>query len=160
MGQPSRPGKVIGVGMSTLDMLILWEDTARPVAENRILDCKWEGGGPVATALVAAARLGADAEYWGAVGSDWMADLILEGLADEGVDTGQVRRMAGKRGPLVVVCVDGATGERRFMHSIDLSYGEEQVGDLSRIGSAGCLLVDLCLPATALAAALQSLEVS
>jgi sugar/nucleoside kinase (ribokinase family) len=46
-----------------------------------------EGGGPAATAICAAARLGAKTSFISAVGDDSRGQSILKGLALEGVDT-------------------------------------------------------------------------
>jgi sulfofructose kinase len=120
MSKPNPPRKVIGLGLGVLDQLLLWRDMKAPVRENKIVDFTTQGGGMTATALVAVARLGGAAEFWGAVGTDWMGDLILQGLAQEGVDTSQVRRVDGARGPMVLVCVDQPTGERQFLYSTGL----------------------------------------
>ena len=53
------------------------------------------GGGMAANAAVAAARLGADVQYWGRVADDALGQRILEDLAAEGVDVGRARRVPG-----------------------------------------------------------------
>ena len=55
-----------------------------------------QGGGPCATAIVTAARLGAKTAFCCAVGDDARGEQILHGLADENVDTRgvKVRRKA------------------------------------------------------------------
>ena len=151
-------GKVVGVGLACLDQLILWEDTSAPVADNRITQWSTQGGGMVGTALVAAARLGARAEWWGAVGDDWMGRMILEGLEAQGVDTSQVAVFPDVRGPMVVVCVDGKTGQREFLHGLGLGPWPAPVTPLERLADAGCLLIDNTQPASELAAARRARE--
>jgi sugar/nucleoside kinase (ribokinase family) len=133
---------VIGLGLATLDQLLLWEDARKPVAENRMVDHDVQGGGMVATAMVAVARLGGRAEYWGAVGDDWMGRMIVEGLVAEGVETSEVRVVPGQRGPLVVVSVDRVTGSRKFCYWVGVPEVSEPIGRLDRLAEAGCLLVD------------------
>jgi len=152
MSGPARK-PVIGVGLACLDQVILWDDAAQPVHAGRIRDFDVQGGGMTATAMVAAARLGARAEFWGAVGDDWAGGMIVDGLAAEGVDVSQVVRVAGAQGPIVVVCVDGATGERRFPFIQRIVDPEGPVGDLERLTDAGAVLVDGSRYASALRAA-------
>ena len=148
--------RVIGVGLACLDQVILWEDVSAPVETARIKDFVVQGGGMTGTAMVAAARLGAEAEFWGAVGDDWSGGMIVDLLSAEGVDTSQVVRVAGAAGPIVVVCVDGATGERRFPFMHRLADPDEPTGDLSRLTRAGCVLVDGTRCASALRAVVEA----
>ena len=151
----TRP-RVIGIGVSCLDQLIRWRDMKAPVLGNEIVGYDVQGGGMAATAMVAAARLGCQAEYWGAVGDDWSADLILRGLADEGVDTRCVSRVPGKTGPLMIVCIDGPTGERHFTRWTGLCDAPGPVGSLDRLAGAACLLTDDTRPETDVSAAAEA----
>lgn len=153
----AAPGKrVVGLGLACLDQLLLWRDMKAPVEGNRVVDFSTQGGGMVGTALVAVARLGGAAEFWGAAGSDWMGEQIVQGLASEGVDTSQVARIEGGRGPMVLVCVDRPTGERHFLYSTGFGPQEQPIGALDRLRDAGCLLVDGSHPASALRAAQEA----
>jgi len=134
--------KVVGVGLACLDQLIRWKDAALPVHGNRVLDYAVQGGGLVGTALSAVTRLGGRAEWWGAVGSDWMGRMVLDSLTAEGIDVSQARVIEGGRGPMVLVCVDGATGERHFLYSVGRLDPQSEVGSLKRLRDAGCVLVD------------------
>lgn len=145
--------RVVAVGITCMDQLLLWRDVKAPVVSNKIVDCQTQGGGMAGTALVTVARLGGRAEYWGAVGADPVADLILQGLRDEGVDTRQAVRMDGRRGPWMVVCVDQATAERHFMYTTGLLNPGRPIGSAARLAGAGCLLIDDTLPESDLAAA-------
>ncbi len=136
------PKKVVGVGLACLDQLIRWKDAALPVHENRVLDFSMQGGGLVGTALSAVTRLGGRAEWWGAVGGDWMGRMVLDSLTQEGIDVSHARVLEDGRGPMVLVCVDGATGERHFLHSVGRLDPQTTVGSLERLRDAGCVLVD------------------
>ncbi len=70
-----------------------------------------EGGGPAATAAVAAARLGADARLWAIHGDDDDGRANAAELAGLGVDLGGVRAPAGARSFVSAVLVD-PDGER------------------------------------------------
>jgi len=139
-----------------MDQLLLWQDASKPVAENRIVQHDTQGGGMVATGLVAVARLGGRPEFWGAAGGDWMGDWIVSGLAREGVDVSQVRRIPDHRGPMVVVCVDKPTGQRHFLFFHGIPPCGEPIGSLDRLAGAGCLLVDHTRPESELRAAQEA----
>jgi len=156
MSQGIPPKKVIGLGLGVLDQLLLWRDMKAPVRDNKIIDFATQGGGMTATALVAVARLGGAAEFWGTVGTDWMGDQILQGLEQEGISTSQVHRIEGARGPMVLVCVDQPTGERQFLYSVGFRAAEPPIGDLARLADAGCLLVDGTHAASATRAAAEA----
>ncbi len=153
MARAPERRKVVGVGLAVLDHLLLWRDAAEPVAGNRIIEVDTQGGGMVGTALVAVARLGGAAELWGTVGTDWTAEMILQGLQREDVDISQVRRVQGRRGPMVVVCVDQPTGERHFLHFTGALACEGPLGSPARLKDAGCVLVDHTQPQAELHAA-------
>ena len=139
-----------------VDQLVLWRDTSVPVAENTVLRHDVQGGGMVATALVAVARLGGEAAFWGVVGTDWSARLIVEGLEQEGVDVRHVRRVEGHCGPVTLVSVDGVTGERQFLFFHRVPEGDEPLGDLAELQTAGCLIVDDVRLRSALRAAAEA----
>jgi sulfofructose kinase len=154
---PSPPHKpVIGIGLACLDQLLLWEDMKEPVLGNRIVETSLQGGGMTATALAAVARLGGRAELWAAIGDDWVGDRILQDLGRDGVDTSQVRRLAGRRSPFMIVCVDQPTGERHFLHWTGPLDSDGPLGSLDRLRGAGCLLVDDTRPETQLPAAREA----
>ena len=134
--------KVVGVGLACLDQLILWRDMQAPLVGNKILDFQVQGGGMVGTAMVAVARLGGQAEFWGAVGDDWMARMILQGLRCESVDTRHVTVVPGGHGPMVVVCVDHPTGQRHFLYWTGFPEPKDSIGSPESLKTAGCLLVD------------------
>ena len=64
-----------------------------------------------ANASVAAARLGAQVDYWGRVGADADGEQTVAWLQAEGVGTQGVRRIAGARSPRTAVLLD-ERGER------------------------------------------------
>jgi ribokinase len=70
----------------------------------------------VATALVAAARLGAEAEFLGAVGDDANGTHALQRFAAQGVATHRVRILAGGISAFSFILVDGRSGKRTIVH--------------------------------------------
>ena len=88
----TSPGTLLFVGCATLDSIALVSDY--PAADSRTVaeDFTTAGGGPAATAAVAAARLGAKVAFAGVVGDDEEGERIVRGLEDEGVDVSAVHR--------------------------------------------------------------------
>ncbi|NDL56149.1 carbohydrate kinase family protein [Phytoactinopolyspora mesophila] len=110
-------GPLIFVGLATLDAIALVERYPQP--DERVLadDVTYAGGGPAATAAVAAARLGVpDVAFLGAVGDDEDGQRVVTDLQAEGVDTSGVRRIPGTRTPASVVVVDHSQGTRAISH--------------------------------------------
>lgn len=105
---------IVGVGMSTLDVLMRLDDMPTWETPQGITDFGLDGGGPVGTACVAAARLGARVGYVGTAGSDIVGDLKTRFLAEYGVDLSRLVTVAGPETQVVGVYVHGQTGERVF----------------------------------------------
>ncbi len=75
------------------------------------------GGGPAATAAVAAARLGARTAYLGAVGDDAAGKQILEGLQAANVDVAGVLIRPGAVSAVGYCWVEQLTGKRNIAWS-------------------------------------------
>ncbi|KFI94091.1 PfkB family sugar kinase [Bifidobacterium saguini DSM 23967] len=101
-------------------------------------------GGKSGNQAAAAARIGANVRIFGAVGSDSNADFLLGALDDAGVDTANVRRVAGPSGTTVIM-VDAA-GENAIVYSpgsnaqVTADYIEA-----SREALTGASVLGLCL---------------
>ncbi len=105
-----RPA-VAFVGLSCRDHAWRVERFPPTASRTPALGYRAEGGGPAATAAVAAARLGADARLWAIHGDDEDGRANAAELADHGVDLGGVRAPAGARSFVSAVLVD-PNGER------------------------------------------------
>jgi sulfofructose kinase len=112
--QPST-GTLLFVGCATLDSIALVEDY--PAADSRTVasDFATAGGGPAATAAVAAARAGASTAFAGVLGTDEEGDRIISGLQAEGVDTSAVVRDAGVKTGASVIVVSKASESRAIV---------------------------------------------
>ena len=133
---------VLGVGHACIDQVLIWENGQAPVQDNKLIQYEVEGGGMVATALVAVTRLGGEAEFWGVVGDEPLGDHILHGLRKENVNVEHVLKIKDKEGPVSIVCVDEKTGDRCFYSGKPISDPLEPFGDLDRVAEAGCLIID------------------
>ncbi|MEW1808099.1 PfkB family carbohydrate kinase [Pseudarthrobacter sp. NPDC080039] len=114
MPQPTT-GTLLFVGCATLDSIALVQDY--PAADSRTVaaDFATAGGGPAATAAVAAARAGARTAFAGVLGMDEEGDRIIHGLEAEGVDTSAVVRDAGVKTGASVIVVSRATESRAIV---------------------------------------------
>ena len=99
-------------------------------------------GGQIATAVLAAVRLGLSGRLLGAVGADADAEIALAPLCAAGVDVSRVERVAGAATRSALVLVDGE-GERSVLGYRDPRLAL-RTADLSRdaIREARALLVD------------------
>ncbi|WEV42130.1 ribokinase [Bifidobacterium sp. ESL0682] len=101
-------------------------------------------GGKSGNQAAAAARLGANVNIFGAVGSDANADFLISKLNDAGVDTSHVRRTQGASGTTVIT-VD-AKGENTIVYSagsnatVDNAYIESQKDVLLKSSVLGLCL--------------------
>ena len=76
-----------------------------------------QGGGPVATAIVAASRLGAKTAFLGVVGDDQVGEDIIQEFNREKVDTRHVQVKAGKESALAYCWVEQKSGKRSIVWS-------------------------------------------
>jgi sugar/nucleoside kinase (ribokinase family) len=89
--RPVKDYDLVGIGVSTLDLLTIVEDFSSGDSVQKAVDAKFQGGGPVATALVAAAKLGAKVAMVDSLGDDLVGKLILEEFKSYGVITDRIK---------------------------------------------------------------------
>lgn len=84
---------VTGIGQSALDHLVLVDTYPRVDTKKEVIEWHEQGGGPVATALVALSRLGISCRFHGIIGDDYAGEKIRQSLIEEGIDvTGLIKR--------------------------------------------------------------------
>ena len=106
---------VLGIGIAAVDDLVRVPHFPDPDTKVRVTDAERSLGGLCATALVAAARLGAATAYAGILGTDDLSDFVLRTLDAEGVDTAHVDRVRGAGPGHSIIVVDPAG--RRIVYS-------------------------------------------
>ncbi|MDH4135920.1 MAG: carbohydrate kinase family protein [Anaerolineae bacterium] len=107
---------VVGLGYCSLDYLGIVP--GRPefdVDTVSLSDFAKSGGGPVSTALVALARLGACTGYIGVLGEDEGGAFLKGEFEQEGVDLNRLRVQAGARSQTCMVLVEAGTGRRSIL---------------------------------------------
>jgi sugar/nucleoside kinase (ribokinase family) len=139
----ARALDLLGVGECSLDTRVLVEALPPPGGKGRVLEWRELPGGQVATAVLAAARLGLRAAYAGAVGDDARAEPVLAPLRRAGVDVSRVVRVAGAATRAALILVERGTGERTVLGQRDEKLGEARA-ELARLalGAARLLLLD------------------
>lgn len=107
---------IVFVGVATDDTIALVDRFPGP--DDRVLasELTRAGGGPAATAAVAAARLGQDVAFIGAVGDDADGERVVADLAAEGIDVRGVTWTAGHPTAASVVLVDAERATRAIVH--------------------------------------------
>lgn len=107
---------ITGLGYCGMDYLCRVPHV--PVDDKvEIIESLTQGGGPSATAIVAAARLGAQAAFCGAVGDDDRGARIISGLSAEGVDTSRIKVRHGAESPAAFCWIEQRTGKRSIAWS-------------------------------------------
>ena len=121
------PVDAVFIGVATFDAIALVDGF--PAPDDRVVasEVAYAGGGPAATAAVAASRLGVRTAFVGTVGDDANGRAILAGLADEGVDVSGVTVLAGHASAASVVIVDRVRDSRAICNRpaprIDITAG-------------------------------------
>ena len=106
--------QIVGLGMAVLDVLIRLRDMPTWESGGSVSAVRIDGGGPVGTAMVAAARLGARVGFVGTAGNDLLAELKLASFVQDGVDLSHLVRRDQPEDQVVLVYVDEGSGERVF----------------------------------------------
>lgn len=107
---------VVGLGLATVDILTLAPRLPQAddvLAARQII---FQGGGPVATALVAAARLGASTAYLGPIGRGRWGEFTTAEFGRYGVETAFAPADDGDQS-LSVILIDEATGRRSILYA-------------------------------------------
>jgi sulfofructose kinase len=117
MNSANQPLQIIGLGMSTLDIIVRLEQMPTWDGGAALDDLALDGGGPVGTAMCAAAHLGVSTGILTALGNDNIAALKEGFLTKYGVDTTHCLTRPIPEPQVVLVCVNALTGERVFSPS-------------------------------------------
>ena len=150
IGERPKP-RVICLGHATLDAVFTVESLPYGGGKTPALSYACRGGGMAATAAVAAARLGALAQFWGRAGDDDAGRAMRAELASFDVDVAHLRLFAGARSSVSSVVVD-ASGERMLVNfrGADLPTRSDWL-PLDTVRDADIVLADPRWPEGALA---------
>lgn len=115
------PQKVVGLGYNAHDTLGIALVDAMPDFDDvrglHLADWVHDGGGPVGTALTAAARLGARTGYIGLLGDDPEGRFLRDLFVQEGVDVSRLRLSTDAGTNVCFILVQAGSGKRAiFCH--------------------------------------------
>ncbi len=104
--------EVVGIGHCTVDTL--GKVGRYPEADSKVelSEFSMQGGGPVATALVALAALGVEVTFIGKVSNDDFGIFIRQGLRDAGVDTSAMIIEEGLVSPYSFIAIENDSAKR------------------------------------------------
>ena len=117
MGKREKTPQIVGIGSAVYDTLMVLDGFPQEDTKMQGLETVTQGGGPCTTALVAAAKLGAAAEYLGTVGDDGFGRFILDDLERWGVGTASVIKKPGQVSFHAVVLLNTRLGTRTCVWS-------------------------------------------
>lgn len=133
--------ELVCVGLATRDQIVdlpRWPDPDGRLVVPAV--CR-AGGGPAATAAVAAARIGSRVAFVGAVGDDGDGAWVRQGLADEGVDVAMLGERPGRTAESIIL-LDRATASRSILHAPGVALDSLSGEALSRCRAAAWVHVD------------------
>ena len=107
---------VIGLGVSVLDVVSLVDHFPAQEEVQRAIEMTVQGGGPVATAIVTLARLGAKTAMVDVIGDDWRGALIRDEYHQAGVSTEYIQVNQEHISAMACVLVHKNTGARTIVY--------------------------------------------
>ncbi len=124
-----KPFDVVGMGLNSVDFLCLVPEFPTPNSKMKMLQFSKQGGGQVATAMVALSRWGVKTKYIGKVGEDELGQFSLHSIRQGGVDTSSMMIEPDATNQFAMILVDGSTGERTILWNRDerLMYREGEL---------------------------------
>ena len=108
------PIDILGLGAVAVDDLVYVDAFPPPDAKTFVLRRERQCGGLTATALVAAARLGARCAYGGVLGNDALSEFAVGVMAREGIDLAGLRRDDAARPIYSTIVIDQARQTRNI----------------------------------------------
>ncbi len=104
--------KITGIGACVMDTLVTVPHYPTEDTKLRAIGTKIAGGGPAATGLVAAAKLGADVSYIGVLSNDNGGKFLLDDFKKYGVSTENIHIIDGHRSFTSVIWLSNETATR------------------------------------------------
>jgi sugar/nucleoside kinase (ribokinase family) len=120
---------VVGMGLNSVDFLSVVPEFPTLNSKMKILRFSKQGGGQVATAMVALSRWGVKTKYIGKVGGDELGQFSLNSIRQEGVDISSVIIEPNATNQFAMIIVDGVSGDRTILWDRDerLMYREGEL---------------------------------
>ena len=115
-----EPGRVLGVGIATLDLINEVASYPEEDSEVRALAQRRSRGGNSANTLEVMAQLGHRCGWIGTLADDAGADFIRSDLVDRGIDIRHSSTVSGSITPTSYIALSRATASRTIVHYRDL----------------------------------------
>ena len=112
MTDTARRPQMVGIGSTVYDTLMVIDRFPTEDTKLQGIETKVQGGGPCATALAAARKLGISAAYMGTIGDDPFGTFMMADFARWGIDTHAVRVVPGGVSFHSVVLLNRASSSR------------------------------------------------
>ena len=124
-----KPFDVVGMGLNSVDFVCLVPEFPPQNSKMKISQFSKQGGGQVATALVALSRWNIRTKYIGKIGGDEWGQFSLTSLREEGVDISSVTIEPSGTNQYAMIIVDAPSGERTILWDRDerLMYREGEL---------------------------------
>jgi len=124
-----KPFDVVGMGLNSVDFLCVVPEFPAPNSKMEMLQFSKQGGGQVATAMVALSRWGVKTKYIGKVGGDEFGQFSLDSIRREGIDISSVIIEPSATNQSAAIIVDRSSGERTILWNRDerLAYREREL---------------------------------
>jgi sulfofructose kinase len=125
----NKPFDVVGMGLNSIDHLCLVPQYPVSNSKVKIERFSKQGGGQVATAMVALSRWGIKTKYLGKVGDDDLGRLSLDMVRREGIDVSSVTVEPQASSQFAFIMVEASSGERTILWHRDdrLMYREGEL---------------------------------
>jgi len=149
---------VLGIGNAAVDELISLDYYPEPDSKQQIRQISRQGGGLVATALVAAARQGARAAFCSRFGPDELSAFTLADLAQEGVDCSPSSHAPDGRPYHAYILVEGQGHTRTILYERGVVEPQLETITPELVGRARVLFIDHHAPLAARRAAQIAFE--
>jgi sulfofructose kinase len=134
---------VLGLGCAAVDDILYVEQYPRADAKVRVLRRERHCGGLTATALVAAARLGAKCAFAGTLGFDDGSEFVLETMRREGIEVCHAVRRKDAGPVRSTIVVDEAKHTRNVFADVnDVRGADARLPAREVIKSSRVLLID------------------
>jgi sulfofructose kinase len=134
---------VAGIGQCSLDYLAVIDIYPQVDTKKEVLEWVEQGGGPVATALVALSRLGIPCRFYGVTGDDYAGKKIKQSLINEGIDVKGLIAREKAISQLAFIAIEKGTARRTIFwkRPSGEALREEELG-ADFLESTGFLLLD------------------
>ena len=107
--------RVAGLGQCSLDYLMVVDNYPLEDRKQEVVEWSVQGGGPVATALVALSRLGLETTFMGLLSDDEGGEKIRRGLVEEGVAIDHLVVRRGGTSQTAFITINRKRGTRTIL---------------------------------------------